>query len=143
MTTPPFLRGDNGEIVTKHWRNLEIFFSKTIWTISTKLKNASLGKRIQVSWKERPCPFSRGNNNIILKIRWWNFEIFSRTTGPISTNFGTKHLWVKSQFFQSVIIFFSLNLCYGMIIPVRKTFLEWNCFPTERCGPWASCSDKW
>ena len=36
MTTPPFLRGDNNEIVTKHWRNLEIFFSKTIWTIFNK-----------------------------------------------------------------------------------------------------------
>ena len=43
-------------------------------------------KVIQVCLNERPRPFPRGDN---LKI------FLSRTTGPISTKLGTKHLWVK------------------------------------------------
>ena len=45
---------------------------------------------------EGPRSFSRGDNYDIVKIHWQNFKIFfSRTTGPISTKLGTKHLWVK------------------------------------------------
>ena len=76
----PFSSGDNYEIVKIHWRNFEIFFSITT----------------QVSLNEGPQPFSRGDNYEIGKIHWRNLKIFiSRTTGPISTELGTKHLWVK------------------------------------------------
>ena len=50
-------------------------------------------KGIQVCLNEGPSHFPRGDNYEIGKI---NFKIFfSRTTGPISTKFGTKHLLVK------------------------------------------------
>ena len=44
-----------------------------------------------------PCPFPRWNNYEIAKICWQNLKIFSRTTGPISTKFGTVHPWVKGS----------------------------------------------
>ena len=40
----------------------------------------------------------RGENYEIAKINWRNLKkIFSRTTGLISTNFGTQHPWVKKN----------------------------------------------
>ena len=40
--------------------------------------------------------FLRGDNFKIVKIHWPYFKIFfSRTTGPVSTKFGTKHSWMK------------------------------------------------
>ena len=45
---------------------------------------------------EGPCPSPRGDNYEIVKIHWRNLKIFlSRTTGPISTQLGTKHPCVK------------------------------------------------
>ena len=53
-------------------------------------------KGIQICSNEGPRPFPRGDNYEIAKIHWRNFKIFfSRTTGPISTEIGTKHPWVK------------------------------------------------
>ena len=49
-------------------------------------------KGIQVCSNEVPQPFPRGDNYEIVKIH--SYQI-SRTTGPISTNLGTKHPWVK------------------------------------------------
>ena len=86
------------EIVKIHWRNLKIF-SRTTWWISTK----SCTKHpwvigIQVCSNKGPRPFTRGDTckYKIVKLHWQNFKIFFfRTTGPISTKSGAKHLWVK------------------------------------------------
>ena len=52
-------------------------------------------KGIQICSIDGPCPFPWGDNYEIVKIHWWNLKIlFSRTTWPISTKFGTKHPWV-------------------------------------------------
>ena len=59
------------------------------------------------------------------KLHWRNLRIFSRTFGPISTKLFTKHYCVKgtqdfeeknSVFKKEIIIFFSHNQCYGVII---------------------------
>ena len=53
-------------------------------------------KGIQVCSNEGPRPFPRGDNYEIVKRHWRNLKIFfSRTTGPFSTQLGTKHPWVK------------------------------------------------
>ena len=94
----PFPRGDNYKIVKIHWRNSKIFFSRTTGPIST----TKLGtmhpwvKGIRVCSNEGPCPFPWGDYYEIANKHWWNSKIFfSRTTGPISTKLGIKHLWVK------------------------------------------------
>ena len=52
-------------------------------------------KGIQVCSSEEQCSFPRGDYDKIAKIHWRNLKIFfSRTTGPISTKLGTKHLLV-------------------------------------------------
>jgi hypothetical protein len=48
---------------------------------------------IQVSSNEGQCPSPRGDNSKRVKIYKNYFKIFSRTTGPISTRFGTNHPW--------------------------------------------------
>ena len=92
-----FSRGDNYKMVKIHWRNLEIFFSRTTEPISTKLgTNHPLMKVIQIYSNEGPRPFPRGDYYEIVKIHWQNSKIFfSRTTEPFSTKLGTKHPWVK------------------------------------------------
>ena len=49
-------------------------------------------KGIQICSNERPCPFQKGANYEIAKIIK---NLFSRTTGPISTKLDTMHPWVK------------------------------------------------
>ena len=81
-------------------------------------------KGILVCSNEGPRPFPRGDNNEIAK-----FKIFSRTTGSILTNLGTKHPWVKGIQVSSNeepinshkvnnILFSSLNQPYDIIICV-------------------------
>ena len=55
------------------------------------LHNGCLGEGIQVCSNEGARPFERGDNYEKANIHWRNLNIFSRTTGPISTKFGTKH----------------------------------------------------
>ena len=59
----PFPMGDNYEIVKIHWRNLKIFFSRTIGPISTNLGTKyPLVKGIQVSSNEEPINSHQVNN---------------------------------------------------------------------------------
>ena len=126
---PSFKRGDNYEIVKIHWRNLKIFFYRTTGPISTKLNTKHPWvKGIQVCSNEGPHLFPRGHNYEIVKIHWRNLKIFfSRTTGPISTQFGTKHPWVKEIQVcsneepinsQLIMFFSSLNQYFDIIICV-------------------------
>ena len=72
-------------LLQNHWAN----FNQT-W------HKASLGEGNSSFSNEGPCPFSRGDNYEMAKIHWHISKIFSSTnTGPISTKFGTNHLWVK------------------------------------------------
>ena len=68
------------------------YISRTTVPITTKL-----GTEWDSNFysNEGPCPFSRGDNNEIVKIHWQILKIFSRTTGPISTKLGTNHPLVK------------------------------------------------
>ena len=93
----PFPRVENYRIPKIHWQNLKIFFSWTTVSISTKLsKMHPWVKGIQICSNDGPRSFPGGDNNQIAKIHWRNSKIFfSRTAGPISTKFGTKHPWVK------------------------------------------------
>ena len=51
---------------------------------------------IQICSNEGSCSFSRGDNNEMARIHIQTLNIFFlRTTGPISTNLGTKHPWVN------------------------------------------------
>ena len=85
----PFSRGDNNEIAKRHFLEQLSNFNQT-W------QNASLDKGDSIMFKWRATPrFQRGDNYEKAKIHWQNFEIFSRTTWPISTKLSTKHLWVK------------------------------------------------
>ena len=95
----PFPRGDDYEIAKIPWRNLKIFFTIPTGPISTKLGTKyPWVKGIHVCSNEGPNPSPRGDNNEIAKIHWRNSKIFfSRTTEPISTNFGTKHPWIKGN----------------------------------------------
>ena len=90
----PFSRGDDYEIVKKHWQNLTIFFSRTTEPISTKFGTMHPWVQgIQVYSNEGIYPFLRGDNNEITRKNWRNFKIFiSRTTEPILTKLGTKIL---------------------------------------------------
>ena len=74
-----------------------ILLSRTIKPISTKLGTKQPWvKGIQFCPNEGPRHFVRGDNYKIVKIHLRNLKIFfSRTAGPISTNLGTKHPWVK------------------------------------------------
>ena len=125
----PFPRGDNYEIVKIHWQNLKIFFSRTTGPILTKLGTKHHWvKGFQVCSNEGPCPFQREDNYEIVKIHWRNLKIFfSRTTGPILTQLGTKHPWVKGIQVcsneepinsQLIMFFSSLNQHFDIIICV-------------------------
>ena len=60
-----------------------IFFSRTTWTISTKLGTKHPWV-VGICSNEGPHPFTRGDNYKIAKLHWQNFKIFfSRTTGSI------------------------------------------------------------
>ena len=50
-------------------------------------------------FNEGPHPVKREDNDEIAKIHERNFEIFSRTTEPISTKLGTNLYLVKMNFF--------------------------------------------
>jgi hypothetical protein len=50
---------------------------------------------IQACSNKGPGPFQRGDNKKKVKMGWGHLKIFSRTTGPILTRFGTNHSWVK------------------------------------------------
>ena len=62
------------------------------------LANNILGEDSHILFKWRNTPFRRKDNNIdtVSKLKKENF--LSRPTGPIITNLGTKHLWVKGIF---------------------------------------------
>ena len=61
-------------LLQNHWAN----FNQTWYKVSLSEWDSSLFK-----W--------RGDNNKIAKIHWQIYKIFSRTTGPISTEFSTNH----------------------------------------------------
>jgi hypothetical protein len=51
-------------------------------------------KGIQVCSNKWPGSFQRGDNHTNVKMGWGHLKIlFSRTTGPILTGFGTNHPW--------------------------------------------------
>ena len=89
-----------GEIITKKRNTLtkfKIFFSRTKKPILTKLGTKHPWvKGIQVCAKEGLHPFPRGDNHEIGKIHWQILKIFfSRTSGPILTEFVKKHPLLK------------------------------------------------
>ena len=96
---PYFPRGDNYEIAKILWQYLKVSSSRTSVLISTKLGTMHPWvKGIQVCLNKGPNPFPRGDyykisENTLTKLK----NLFSRTTEPISTNFGTKHPWVRIQ----------------------------------------------
>ena len=64
----PFPMGDNNEIAKIHWRNLNIFFSRTAGLISTKLDTKHPASKCKAN--EGPRPFPRGDNDEVAKIHW-------------------------------------------------------------------------
>ena len=55
--------------------------------------------------------------------------LLSKTTGPISTKFGTKHPWVEV-----------IQICSNEgLYPSQKVGNFFFKYSGERCGPWASC----
>ena len=69
---PPFSKGDSYEIAKIHWQNLNIFFWRTTWPISTKLGTNHLWVTgIQVCSNKGPRPFPRRYN---FEIRWRKFK---------------------------------------------------------------------
>ena len=93
----PLLRGDNNEKVKNTLTKLNIFLLENHWTnFNQTWCKISLCKGDSSLFKWRPRHFPRGDDYEKAKIHWQNIEIFiSRTAGPISTKFGTKHPWVK------------------------------------------------
>ena len=70
-------------LLQHHWANFKV------------THKTSLGEGDSGLFNLRATPFSKGYNYEILKILGQNFKIFfSKTTGPISTKFNTKHPWV-------------------------------------------------
>ena len=95
-----FSRGDtcNNEIAKIHWRFFKTFFYVPRGQFQPNLAQSILGWLGVVCSNEGPRPFLRGYNNEIAKIHWRTSKIFFlRTTGPISTRFGTKHRWVMGN----------------------------------------------
>ena len=92
----PFSKGNNFEIAKIHRRICKILFSRTTGLISIKLGTNHLWvKGIQVYSNEGPLLFPRVDiTNIENKLTILNI-FFSRTTLPITTEFGTNHPWVK------------------------------------------------
>ena len=99
-------------------------------------------------FKWRAPLFLRGDNFKIVEIHWRNFKIFfSRTTGPISTKFSTKHPLVKGiQVCSNEEPFNSHKVNNAWVFPSHNQhydnhmcLLIWTVFSGERCGPWTSC----
>ena len=67
----PIPRGDNYEIAKTHWRNSNIFFSRTTWPDSYQTwHKASLGDGNSVLFKWRATPFTKGRWLQNAKIHW-------------------------------------------------------------------------
>ena len=86
------------------WRNSENTLSKfkktllqNFWVnFNQTWHKHSWVKSIQVCANEGSCLIPRGDNDEIAKIHCRNLRnLFSRTSGPISTKLDTKHSWVK------------------------------------------------
>ena len=94
-----FYKADNSENVKLYWKYLKIF-SRSNRPISTKLDiKHPWVEGIQIC-HEDPHPFPRADNSENVKLYWKYLKIFfSRTTGPISTKFSTKHPWVEENSF--------------------------------------------
>ena len=91
-TTCPFARRDNNIIARKHRQNvLNLFLRNHLTDFIQTWHTAFWVKELQVSTIERPWPFPRGKipKNIIQRLK------ISKTIGPISTKFGTRHPWEK------------------------------------------------
>ena len=90
--TTPFFRGDKSEIISFYSKKIKIFFSRTPWTIWTKLGTKHPWVHgIQVCSNEGPRLFPRGDNGENVKLYWKYLKIsFSRTIRPISTKHGEK-----------------------------------------------------
>ena len=103
---------------------------------------SSCGKGNSSTFKWTVSLFLRGDNFKIVEIHWQNFKIFfSRTTRPLSTNFGTKHLWVKGIQVCSNEEPFNSYTVNNWFIPllINVLIFIWTVFSGERCGPWVSC----
>ena len=78
-----------------HWYELFTFSSSSPnnWAnFNQTWHKASLGEGDSIYFSyEGARLFPRGDNYKIGKIHWWNLK----TTGPISTKFGTKYYWFK------------------------------------------------
>ena len=80
-TLEPKAQDQNLSVVCRCYRRCRRHF----WLMST-----------QICSNEGTLPFPRRDNYAKAKIYWRNLKIFfSRTAGPISTKFGTKHPLVK------------------------------------------------
>ena len=116
-------------------------FSRTTWPISTKLcTKHPWVKGISSCSNDGPHPLPRGDNYEIAKIHWRNLKIFfSRTTGLISTKFGTKHLWMKGIQVCSNeesnskkadnVSFLQSTLWYNHLFIDLNCFLVWTMWP--------------
>ena len=84
-----FLRGDN----CKTWKYIDGISPKPLGPISNKLGTKQPGMMgIQICLNEGPHFFPSWEYSwLIHKKHWRMFKIFFSTTGPISTNFHTKH----------------------------------------------------
>ena len=122
-------------------------FTGTTGPISTNLgPKHPLVKGIQVCSNEGPRPFPRGDDYELGKIHWQNFKnLFSRTTGPISTYmvqsiFG----WRRYKFVQMK----DHTLFQGEIITMYQKYIDEILksspfFSGEWYGPWASSFCGW
>ena len=89
-----FPRIENNEIAKVHLWNL--IKSLKIQFQSKLAYRVSLGDGVSTLIKGSATPFSRLYNNKIVKMQWYNLNIFfSRATGPFLTKLCTKHLGVK------------------------------------------------
>jgi hypothetical protein len=88
----PSPRGDNSKRGKMNWKISKIFFSRTRRPNTIKLgTNYTWVKGIQVCSIKGPGPLQREDNHKNVKMGWGHLKIFSRTTGPILTRFGTDH----------------------------------------------------
>jgi hypothetical protein len=86
-------RGDNHKNVKMGWGHLKVFFSRTSWPNSIKLKtNYPWMKGIQVCSNKGPGPLQRGNNHKKnVKMCWGHLKILSlRTMKPEKAEFYMK-----------------------------------------------------
>ena len=102
----PFPREDKNETPKIIFKNL--FFQNHSCNFNQK---HSSSKRIQVCSNEGPLVFPRGNYNETAKMHWQHFKnLFSRTTGAISTKLGAMCLFVKeTKIFTNNQLFNSLR----------------------------------